>query len=287
MRISTEIKLRKNSDKVEIKTEIDNNSKDHRVRFIMPTGYKSTESVSDNQFGTIKRPVIDTANEVWEAEKWKEKPVPVYQMMSFTDLNDKNSGMSLLTNGFREYEITGEDFSNIALTLFRGVGLLGKEEMYYRPGRPSGIKLETPDSQMLGKLKFEFAVFIHSGDEIEGLVPQKGKEYNTKKKVNNKIPYNAMRLNPTGFNTPDRYSLFGKKIEGSVLSAVKKAEREEALLIRIYNPNINKDIQDSLIFDKSIKNIYETNLNEDKVNDLNNADIILKPCQVKTVALSK
>ena len=287
MRISTEIKLRKNSDKVEIKTEIDNNSKDHRVRFIMPTGYKSTESVSDNQFGTIKRPVIDTANEVWEAEKWKEKPVPVYQMMSFTDLNDKNSGMSLLTNGLREYEITGEDFSNIALTLFRGVGLLGKEEMYYRPGRPSGIKLETPDSQMLGKLKFEFAVFIHSGDEIEGLVPQKGREYVTPVTVYNKIPYNAMRLNPAGFNTPDRYSLFGKKIEGSVLSAVKKAEREEALLIRIYNPNINKDIQDSLIFDKSIKNIYETNLNEDKVNDLNNADIILKPCQVKTVALSK
>ena len=140
---------------------------------------------------------------------------------------------------------------------------------------------------MLGKLKFEFAVFTHSGDEIEGLVPQKGREYVTPVTVYNKIPYNAMRLNPAGFNTPDRYSLFGKKIEGSVLSAVKKAEKEESLLIRIYNPNINKNIQDSLILDESIKNIYETNLNEDRVNELDNTDIILKPCQVKTVALSK
>ena len=208
-------------------------------------------------------------------------------MMSFADLNDGNSGMSLLTNGLREYEITGEDFSEIALTLFRGIGLLGKEEMYYRPGRPSGIKLETPDSQMLGKLTFEFAIFTHSGNEIDGLAPQKGKEYVTPVYVYNKIPYNAMRLNSAGFNTPEKYSLFSKKIEGSILSAVKKAEKEDVMLVRIYNTNINKNIQDSFIWDTNIKNIYETNLNEDKVNDLDSTDIILKPCQVKTVALSR
>lgn len=287
MKILTEVKLRKNSDKVEIKTEIENISKDHRVRFIIPTGYKSTESVSDNQFGTIKRPVVDTASEVWEAEKWKEKPVPVYQMMSFADLNDKESGMSVLTNGLREYEITGEEFDSIALTLFRSVGLLGKEEMYYRPGRPSGIKLETPDSQMLGNLKFEFALFTHSGDEIAGLVPQKGKEYTTPVYVYNKIPYNAMRLNPVGFTTPPEYSLFSKKIEGSILSAVKKAEKEEAVLIRVYNPNIDKNIQDSFTINHKIKNIYETNLNEEKTRVLSDTGIDLKPCQVKTVAFSK
>ena len=81
--------------------------------------------------------------------------------------------------------------------------------------------------------------------------------------------------------------MFSKKIEGSILSAVKKAEKEDVLLVRIYNPNINKNIQDSFIWDTNIKNIYETNLNEDKVNDLDSTDIILKPCQVKTVALSR
>ena len=95
-----------------------------------------------------------------------------------------------------------------------------------------------------------------------------------------------MRLNSAGFNTPDRYSLFGKKIEGSILSAVKKAEKEDSLLIRVYNPNIDKNIQDSFILGNIIKNIYETNLNEDKTNDLNNPYIVLKPCEVKTVALS-
>ena len=68
-----------------------------------------------------------------------------------------------------------------------------------------------------------------------------------------------MRLNPAGFNTPDRYSLFGKKIEGSVLSTVKKAEREEALLIRIYNPNINKN-NAQLIFNTHEISLLDLNL---------------------------
>lgn len=40
----------------------------------------------------------------------------------------------------------------------RCVGVLGKEKLYRRPGRPSGIKMETPDSQMQGLQRFEFAL---------------------------------------------------------------------------------------------------------------------------------
>ena len=93
-----------------------------------------------------------------------------------------------------------------------------------------------------------------------------------------------MRLNPVDFTTPDKYSFFSKKIEGSVLSAVKKSEKEDAVLIRVYNPNIDKNIQDSFILGEDIKNIYETNLNEEKTNDLTESDINLEPCQVRTVA---
>ena len=283
MKIAIKIRLKKDSDKIEVKTKIDNKTKDHRVRFIIPTGYKSTESVSDNQFGTIKRPVIDTANEVWEKEKWKEKPIPVYQMMSFVDLNDKKSGLSVLTNGLREYEITGENYDEIALTLFRSIGLLGKEEMYYRPGRPSGIKIPTPDSQMIGEWEFDFAVFIHESDEINGLVPQIAKEYITPVYIYNKIPYNAMRLNSAGFNTPTAYSLFEKDIKGSILSTVKKSEKDSSILVRLYNPNIDREISDKLNLRVNYSDVFETNLNENKIAEIKENEVKFSSCEVKTI----
>ena len=283
MKVAVKIRLKKDSDKIEVKTKIDNKTKDHRVRFIIPSGYKSTESVSDNQFGTIKRPVIDTANEVWEKEKWKEKPIPVYQMMSFVDLNDKKSGLSVLTNGLREYEITGENYDEIALTLFRSIGLLGKEEMYYRPGRPSGIKIPTPDSQMIGEWEFDFAVFIHESDEINGLVPQIAKEYITPVYVYNKIPYNAMRLNSAGFNTQAAYSLFEKDIKGSILSTVKKSEKDSSILVRLYNPNIDKEISEKIDLSVNYSDIFETNLNEDRIAEISENEVKFSSCEVKTI----
>ena len=286
MNIVVTVKLKKDSNKVEIQAKINNQTRDHRVRFIMPSGYESIESVSDNQFGTIKRPVIDTANEVWEKEKWKEKPIPVYQMMSFVDLNDKKSGFSVLTNGLREYEIVGENYDSIALTLFRSIGLLGKEEMYYRPGRPSGIKIPTPDSQMIGEWEFDFSIFTHENDEIHGLVPQIAKEYITPIYVYNKIPYNAMRMNSADFTTPVVYSLFKKDITGSVLSTVKKSEKDISILVRLYNPNIDKEISDKIDIELNNSGLFETNLNEEKLLNINENEKIFKSCEVKTIGFN-
>ncbi|MFR3911885.1 MAG: mannosylglycerate hydrolase [Clostridium paraputrificum] len=151
MDISIIVKVDNCSPYLNVKMDIDNRAKDHRVRAYIPTGIKSNFSFSDNQFGVIKRDVYDSAMDVWEEENWDERPDSIYPMLSFVTLKNEERGMAVLTNSTREYEIIGEDYDTIAITLFRGVGFLGKEEMYRRPGRPSGIKLETPDSQMLEK----------------------------------------------------------------------------------------------------------------------------------------
>lgn len=41
---------------------------------------------------------------------------------------DTDNGLAVLTNSVREYELIGEGFSTLAITLFRSVGFLGKEE---------------------------------------------------------------------------------------------------------------------------------------------------------------
>ena len=61
------------------------------------------------------------------------------------------------------------DNSKIALTLFRGVGFLGKPDLIRRPGVASGNEfryIETPDSQLIQKMKFKFAIVLDNNINI-------------------------------------------------------------------------------------------------------------------------
>lgn len=219
--------------RLDVKFELDNQAKDHRLRVLIPTNIASVFSVSDNQFGSIKRDVVDSAIHVWEEENWDERPDSIYPMLSYVGLVNDEYGVSVLTNNTREYEIVGEKFDTIAITLFRSVGFLGKEEMVRRPGRPSGIKLPTPDSQLIGKLSLEFAIATYNKDEN---VARIAKEYLTPVVAYNKIPFDAMKLNESGVKTPLEFSFFRERSSNVVLSTLKKAEREDRFVLRFYNP---------------------------------------------------
>lgn len=287
--IKINIRLEKNSDIMKINIDINNKAVDHRVRVLIPTNIASKFSYSDNQFGTVCRPVEEPVLAVWEKENWKEKPVSINPMLSFVDIHNEKNGVAVLTDGLREYEITGKDFDTIAVTLFRGVGVIGKENLKWRPGRPSGIKMKTPDSQMIGKISLDFAVIFHENDYISAGIPQKAKEYSSKLSVYNKMPYNAMKLNPVSFNTPDFYSLVSSEGK-AVISAVKKAEDQDRLVIRIFNPSCEKNISQKLIFKSSIKNAFYGDLHEhlkEEISVKNNIIEIndISPCEFKTIII--
>jgi mannosylglycerate hydrolase len=271
---------------LKVEAEMNNQAKDHRLRTLIPTGIASSFSVSDNQFGLIKRDVYDPAMDVWEKENWDERPDSIYPMLSFVGLSDEEHGVSVLTNSTREYEIVGDNHDTIALTLFRCVGFLGKEEMLRRPGRPSGIKLPTPDSQMIGKLKLNFAVKTHKGSTISANLARTAKEYNTPIQTYNKIPFNAMKLNPSGIMVPMHYSLLQETSHDTVLSTLKKAEKEDRFVLRFFNPT-ETERQGSFTLNLTVDNINEGNLNEKEISPLqienNHFSIPLKQNQVKTV----
>ncbi|WP_353847881.1 glycoside hydrolase family 38 C-terminal domain-containing protein [Clostridium sp. CMCC3678] len=276
--VKTIITVNERSPFINVEFNIDNQAKDHRVRVYVPTNIASKFSISDNQFGSIKRNVYDDAMDVWEKEDWDERPDSIYPMLSYVTLSDKKKGIAVLTNSTREYEIIGESYDTIAITLFRCVGFLGKEEMLRRPGRPSGIKLETPDSQMIGKVKIQFALYLYKGEALEANVSKMAKEYLTPIKTYNKMPHNAMKLNPVDFITPYNYSLFKEENKNITLSTVKKSEKNNGLVIRFFNGS-NKTQQ--AIFELKGKSFSKVNLNEElisKLEDLNNIE-----CKKNTV----
>ncbi|MEH7399368.1 mannosylglycerate hydrolase [Gottfriedia acidiceleris] len=244
--------------RLDIKFELNNQAKDHRLRVLIPTGIASAFSVSDNQFGSIKRDVVDPAIQVWEEENWDERPDSIYPMLSYVGLSNDDYGISVLTNSTREYEIVGGKFDTIAITLFRSVGFLGKEEMVRRPGRPSGIKLPTPDSQMIGKLSLEFAIATYNKEENVARIT---KEYLTPIVSYNKIPYDAMKLNEFGVKTPLEFSFFRERSSSVILSTLKKAERGDGFVLRFYNASENEEYAFWQFYDE-IDQVYNVNLNE-------------------------
>lgn len=267
-----------------VQFEIDNHAHDHRLRALIPTGIASSFSVADNQFGSIVRPVRDEAMDVWEKEDWDERPDSIYPMLTFTSLSNEEYGVGVLTNSTREYEIVGQDYDTIAITLFRGVGVLGKEELLRRPGRPSGIKLPTPDSQMVGKLKLDFAITTHAQSVGEANVARMAKQYLTPVQCYNKIPYNAMKLNASDVKTPASFSFFQETTANAVLSTLKKAEKSDQYVLRFYNAT---DEAVHTTFALSTAEVFESNLNEQPTSAVaienNEVTIHVKKNQVKTL----
>ncbi|WP_372385029.1 mannosylglycerate hydrolase [Vibrio sp. BS-M-Sm-2] len=261
-----QVVLKQGSRRIEVRMELDNQADDHRVRVLVPTPFVSETVVADNQFGCITRPTNDPAMAVWEEEKWKEAPVPVYQLMNFAALENGNAGMAIMSNGLREFEVIAsqgdENRDTFALTLFRGIGVLGKEELLLRPGRPSGIKIPTPDSQVRGKLVCEFTLCGFSGNHIDANIMAQSRDNVTQIECYNKIPYNAMKLNVGEQNLPMSFSLLSKQQSGAVLSVLKKAEDEDALIMRVYNPAETGSVSDSISFNQAVSSWKETSMDE-------------------------
>lgn len=109
------------------------------ARVLIPTPFMTEQVLSDTQFGSITRPVRDDAMANWQEEGWKEAPVPVWNLLNYAVLQQERNGLALFTEGLREFEVVGRRKS-VCSDPLRGVGVLGKEDLLLRPGRPSGIK---------------------------------------------------------------------------------------------------------------------------------------------------
>lgn len=297
MDIGISVKIDNCKPFINLEFDVNNKAYDHRVRVLVPTEINSIVSVSDNQFGSIKRDVYDDAMLVWKKEDWDERPDAIYPMLSYVTLSNEDRGMAVLTNSTREFEIigTGEGitakqnsgekldcYDTIAITLFRSVGFLGKEEMFRRPGRPSGIKLATPDSQMIGNVKIDIALYPYKGEALKANVSRVAKEYLTPIYTYNKMPYNAMKLNAVEFETPYKFSLLNEENKDITLSTLKKSEDNDGLIMRFFNGTDSvKFANININADYELRKVSEVNLNEDSIDSVENLNNV--ECNKNTI----
>ena len=129
--------------------------KDHRLRVRFHGETQAGASYADQGYSLQKRLNINSHLDTWREEKFAESPQAIYPLERFVAVPETDGSVSLYTKGLKEYEATSESLN---LTLFRSVGLLGRDDLSWRPGRGINNKVvETPDAQMQGDLVFSYA----------------------------------------------------------------------------------------------------------------------------------
>ncbi|POP42882.1 alpha-mannosidase [Superficieibacter electus] len=285
----TTVTLSHQSRRVDFDVQLNNQADDHRVRVRIPVPYKADCVLTDTQFGSISRPVHDSAMDSWQQDGWKEAPVPVWNLLNYAVLQQSGQGLALFTEGLREIEVIGETQSAFALTLVRGVGLLGKENLLLRPGRPSGIKMPVPDSQLRGELHCRFSLWPFCGAPLNAGVAQQARRWLTPVQCYHKMPWDAMKLNRSNILTPEHYSLFSMPATGCQLSVLKKAEDRDELIIRLFNPSDSDNAETMLMFNRQTKCCHETTMDEHWLEQgevVTDTPVILKPGQSRTWSIA-
>ncbi|MDR7073258.1 glycoside hydrolase family 38 C-terminal domain-containing protein [Fictibacillus barbaricus] len=273
--ITTRFELQKGEDFIRVTHVIDNDIKDHRVRVLLQTSIEAPEhSFGDQGFSLIQRPTVNPYMENWKEEKFAEAPVPIYPLENIAGATNGELTMAVVTKGIKEYQLIKET-GELALTLFRSVGLLGRDNLAWRPGRASGINnkvVYTPDAQMQDKMTFEYAVHVGMGHDVKQLfklVDQyRGHNVSYQKQSLNtfeerldrfEIPYPVDAL-------PARFSLLDISDADVFYSSMKKAHDDHSLILRLFNPA--SKVQSFKLSSELIHSVSQTKLNEKSVTDV-------------------
>ncbi|MGF1885327.1 hypothetical protein L4D13_04195 [Photobacterium profundum] len=259
---------------LKIDVELDNQVGDHRMQLVATGPISAQTSWSDTPFGVVERDNVPEHLKDWRKAGWKEEPSPIYPMLHFANMHDENTSLTLLAKGVKEYEVLADN--QLALTLFRSVGWLGKPNLYRRPGIASGQQFKyipTPDSQLLGKLNIECALMVEPTfvpASIQGAWQQYSVDVldyqnQSLNQFTNTLKYFVMHPLPQPI--PDSFSGYCFDCPELVVSAIKPADGGDGFVVRLYNPNsfaVNQP--GSIIFPALVGTIIETDLLEQEIH---------------------
>lgn len=138
--------------RIELDAEVQNSSRDHRLRAALRTPVAATEAVSDTSFGIVRRPLEPSE------PRGTEVIYPTFPHRSITMIESDALSVALASRGIYEVEARPEqNGTTLLLTLLRCVGRLSRSDLATRDGG-AGPEFDTPGAQELGGHAFQFAI---------------------------------------------------------------------------------------------------------------------------------
>ncbi|MEM2083147.1 MAG: glycosyl hydrolase-related protein [Nitrososphaerota archaeon] len=254
--------------RIDIKGKINNKAKDHRLRALFPTIFNIKDvkySFAHDNFYVVKRPIIPE-----KGKNWVEPPSTTHPQRFFVCIDNGINGLMIANKGLPEYEIIEREQLYIAITLLRCVGWLSRSEKI-------GPIIQTPEAQCLGINKFEYSIIPYNKHWFESGAYKEAYNFN--------IPLIAYEVEVKNGILPLEKSFIKIHPDKLILTTIKKAENEDAIVVRFYNISDEKFLSHINIFPE-IKKLYITDLNEKplmEVKSQNEFKINIDPYKIVTI----
>lgn len=252
--METTITLEKNSEQLKFATYYNNQSENHRLRVLFPTGIETDKHYAESIFEVIERPN-------YVSSSWTNSTNPQHQH-SFVNVQDENKGVTVSNFGINEYEILN-DQNTIALTILRSTGELG--DWGYFP---------TPEAQCIGENTIEFAVAFHTADDKFDSFKD-GQAF--------QIPFSVKQtsIHEGELNTTQQFATI--ESDQFLMTALKRKEHEMDIVLRGYNLS-NETSSNLSIEVPNYKGIRGTLIEEVSDKEFTNT---LTPAEIHTTIWSK
>ena len=238
-----------------------------RVRF--STDMKSLTYACGSQFGVVSRPT-----DQWHykpKEKWVEEPCGVFPSLKWLDYSDGTKGLTVIHRGIPENEVRDGD---VYLTLLRSVLMLSSD------GR-TGPAIPVPDAQELRRYTFRYSIYPHRGDWRDASSYKHAFEFNCN--------LDAVQLREKK-KLPLKRSFLKIEPENIILSALKKAEEGDEVIIRFYETQGEETDAEITLF-REPKTVKAVNLLEEENEEVEKElkieggriELTLKPFEIVTL----
>jgi alpha-mannosidase len=227
-----------NIPRIDFFTEIDSNQSHVRIRLKFDTCMAAPIYTRETQFGAIELPPVRTMEEGVKMPS-----------LTWLSADDRDRGLAFLTKGVPINEVIGGE---IYCTLLRSVSVLSSDGV-------SGPLIPTPGAMELGKHSYHYSVYPHKGDWKQACVPREAYRFGE-----GLVGFKVDRL-----PTPRDYATFCLEPDNLVISALKKAEKEEALILRLFETD-GRACHAKLRIPDHIHTARPVNLIEEDVEDGNN-----------------
>ncbi|CAM3274564.1 alpha-mannosidase [Paenibacillus lupini] len=254
--IVTKLSLEHNGKGVGVHAQIDNQSKDHRVRVWLPSDADASTHFADSIFEVAERQTVPSP--VWE------NPSNCQHLQTFIDVHDTNRGLTVAGKGLNEYEVMLDGRNTIALTLLRSVGELGDWGVFH-----------TPDAQCLGINEAEWMIIPYGGEN------ERFSAYREAYRFPVPITSRSMNLQQGELPLSDHFLAWNG--DGLAFSSLKINENRGDLMARWYN--LSGESTQLTVQPKSAAASYESTILEDASDETVGSSLPVDGFKIVTIGI--
>jgi alpha-mannosidase len=276
-KVSLTLTLEKGQKWVDVTYHIMNKSKYHRLRVVVSTDIESMSCKADIPFDIIKRNDHDHHPETMSK---------VFPNTSFVVLEEKEKSFAVFTQGAHECEHI--DKNKLMFTVLRSTGVITRQADLCSGG---GRAWDCPDNQCLREIEGKIGLMPYSGDISSANIPYFSLAFrnplqsyftscDSRKFSGGRTTVQDSKIAEL-FYISDAYpkalikdneQAVNIKGEGIVMTAFKKSEDGQGLVLRVFNYS-NKDTDVDICIGGSI---YRTNMDEKSKEFLGKDKVVLK-----------